>query len=102
MLSSREGVEFSLAELFARAEDGCVSVGRAAACTMSMADQLALPGNSEAALTLSRRHVLLKLGEGQLQLRDNNTVNGTFVNGQRVNKGTCKVLNEGDILSLGG
>lgn len=102
MLTSRQGAEHSLASLFARAEAGVVSVGRAAGNTLSMARQLELPGYSTAALTLSRRHALLQVRDGQLQVLDDATVNGTYVNGQRLNEGIWRVLNEGDVVSLGG
>jgi pSer/pThr/pTyr-binding forkhead associated (FHA) protein len=99
MLRSRKGRVWELEALFAAAQGGLVRVGRAVDNTLSLASHL---GDSSAALTLSRRHAALRVDAGQLQLQDSATLNGTFVNDQRLPANAWKVLNEGDTFSLGG
>jgi pSer/pThr/pTyr-binding forkhead associated (FHA) protein len=50
------------------------------------------------AALVSRLHCRLTAGATQLQVRDLDSTNGTFVNGQRVAEAT---LNEGDRLGVG-
>lgn len=92
---------YQLADAFHRATGGCVSIGRSSGNTISMLQELQdLPSN--VVMILSRQHVLLEVRDGQLNVADNDTVNGTFVNGQRIPAGIWRVLNDGDVVSCGG
>jgi hypothetical protein len=49
---------------------------------------------------VSRNHATLWLREGRLYVRDENSTNGTFVNGERIS--APRPLNEGDQVRIGG
>ncbi len=49
-------------------------------------------------VTVSRRHAVLRLGEGVVSVEDRGSLNGTYVNGVRVD---AAVLKSGDILQIG-
>jgi len=68
------------------AEDDCVAIGRDADVTLN--DQ-----------TISRRHAELRRVDGEWVLRDLNSVNGTYVNGVRIDKPVR--LRRGDQIRLG-
>ena len=51
---------------------------------------------------VSRRQAALLCGNGAWYIRDLNSTNGTFVNGERLNPGEVKVLRIGDKICLGG
>lgn len=51
---------------------------------------------------VSRRHALLRPGEGTLSIIDQNSTNGTWVNGQRLTPGQGFALADGDVVELGG
>lgn len=81
-------------------------VGRSSDC------QLQLPGGDELALTASRRHCLLDIDLPFARVRDLGSLNGTFVNGQKVGpreKGRPAhqadpaetELHDGDVLAVG-
>jgi pSer/pThr/pTyr-binding forkhead associated (FHA) protein len=48
---------------------------------------------------VSRRHAIVRLSNGSLEIADADSVNGTFVNGARI-RGT-HVLGDGDVIRLG-
>lgn len=50
---------------------------------------------------ISRRHALIRPGEQMLFLIDQNSTNGTWVNGQRLLGGREFPLSDGDIIELG-
>lgn len=50
---------------------------------------------------VSRRHATLNNKSGLLSITDHNTVNGTFVNGLRIDPETPHVLTNGDKLKIG-
>lgn len=50
---------------------------------------------------VSRRHALIRPGEQALYLIDQNSTNGTWVNGQRLMPGQDFRLSDGDVIELG-
>jgi hypothetical protein len=50
---------------------------------------------------VSRRHALVRPGDRSLYLIDQNSTNGTWVNGQRLMPGRDFPLSDGDIIELG-
>lgn len=50
--------------------------------------------------SVSRTHCVLMISNGQLMLRDNNSGNGTFVNGARVRSGAESTLRAGDTFGV--
>jgi len=46
---------------------------------------------------VSRQHAVIECADGQWTIRDLNSTNGTFVNGQRI---TTKTLRDGDLISI--
>lgn len=50
---------------------------------------------------VSRRHALVRPGDSQLYLIDQNSTNGTWVNGQRLSPGRDFPLSDGDTVELG-
>ncbi len=50
---------------------------------------------------VSRRHALIRPGEHTLYLIDQNSTNGTWVNGQRLLPGQDFPLSDGDVIELG-
>jgi hypothetical protein len=50
---------------------------------------------------VSRRHTLIRPGDRHLYLIDQNSTNGTWVNGQRLAPGRDYPLSDGDIIELG-
>ena len=67
------------------------AIGRDAAC------QIVLTGDS----LVSRRHALLWAQDAAVYVRDENSSNGTFVNGQRLAPNQALRLQEGDKLGVG-
>ncbi|PSC67603.1 DNA ligase 4 isoform A [Micractinium conductrix] len=51
---------------------------------------------------VSRQHAVLRVDTGHLLLADLNTVNGTYVNDSRLEAGGTRVLQDDDMVSLGG
>jgi pSer/pThr/pTyr-binding forkhead associated (FHA) protein len=49
--------------------------------------------------TVSRRHALVVLHDDRAVLHDDNSLNGTWCNGERVHEGV--VLRDGDVIGLG-
>lgn len=50
---------------------------------------------------VSRRHALIRPGERTLYIIDQNSTNGTWVNGQRLLPGQDYPLSDGDVIELG-
>jgi pSer/pThr/pTyr-binding forkhead associated (FHA) protein len=49
--------------------------------------------------TVSRRHAIVVLRDGEAMLHDDNSLNGTWCNGRRVSEGVA--LRDGDVIGLG-
>ena len=69
------------------APSGSTTIGRSKVNGILVEDALA-----------SRVHAVLVFGPAGVEIRDNNSSNGTFVNGQRI---TRALLHEGDIVTIG-
>ena len=69
-------------------QGGGISIGRASECTIPIKDRY-----------LSRRHAEIVLADGAWVLKDLGSVNGTYLNGSRVERDTP--LNTGDRIRLG-
>jgi len=63
------------------------SIGRDSSCTMYLNDKL-----------VSKHHADISYVEGKMTIVDMVSVNGTFVNGQKISR---KILNEGDNVTIG-
>lgn len=50
---------------------------------------------------VSRKHAVIVRREGALHIRDNNSSNGTFLNGQRLIEDRMRVLRDGDDIRVG-
>ncbi|PRW39278.1 dynamin-related GTPase isoform A [Chlorella sorokiniana] len=95
---------FQLAPAFA-AGQGTVTVGRVednviSAIRLNNAAPAQLP--DKLINMVSRRHARLEVVAGHLELTDLEAVNGTYVNDARIEKGSRRVLQEGDVVSFGG
>jgi len=66
--------------------DGLV-LGRGSAADVQLTDT-----------TVSRRHAIIRVSQGRCFLQDQNSSNGTYVNGQRI---TAKALEDGDRIVIG-
>lgn len=66
---------------------GTLEIGREGAGVILTGDQ-----------NVSRRHALITASSNQVEIHDLNSTNGTFVNGQRVEKA---ILNRGDLVKIG-
>jgi photosystem II stability/assembly factor-like uncharacterized protein len=69
------------------------------------AEPLVIGRHSEADIivrdkSISRRHTMVKVEEGQCVVRDNDSANGTFLNGERLDSG-WQPLKAGDVLTIG-
>lgn len=54
---------------------------------------------TEGGSALSRKHATIVLGEGIVVLRDHNSSNGTFLNGEEINR--PHVLEQNDVITCG-
>lgn len=87
------GAEYLLRVVRGMPPDGCfrvsgvMRVGRSPDCDLFIVDP-----------SVSRSHALLEAREGGLIVRDNDSTNGTFVNGERVQLRTAQ---PGDVLAFG-
>jgi len=88
-------------------EVGTISVGRSklSDVVVGIDEETAFPLiNSEESKYLkcvSREHCILHVEGSQPYVTDNNSKNGTFVNGERVESSTGTLIDHGDVLSLG-
>ena len=57
--------------------------------------------DAERDLDVSTRHGEIRGIEGRYTIVDNNSTNGTFVNGERVTAGGSRELNDGDVIAFG-
>ena len=77
----------------------CCVLGRAQDCTIRM--------SAMGHMNVSRHHCLLEIDPPLVQVRDLNSRNGTFVNGERIpqteetGQGPARVLRNGDLLRVG-
>src|SRR5579884_4557961 len=74
-------------------EQPVVSVGRH--------PQSDLRFDAERDLDVSTRHGEIRGANGVYTVVDNNSTNGTFVNGERVPAGGSRVLHDGDVIAFG-
>ena len=72
---------------------GTLLIGRSEECQLKYSAQ---------AQGISRCHCTLFAEEGKWKIKDNNSTFGTFVNGEKLASGLSEILNDGDMLSLGG
>jgi pSer/pThr/pTyr-binding forkhead associated (FHA) protein len=68
-----------------------VDIGRDPDCAISLGSDVAI----------SRIHAKVIIDSGRHYLLDVHSANGTFLNGERIEKGTPKVLTPGDQIRLG-
>ncbi|KAL4519186.1 hypothetical protein Ndes2526A_g00285 [Nannochloris sp. 'desiccata'] len=102
MLASAQGVSHGLERLFQAKQE--ISIGRNPSNTIVLNATIS-PENpipDSLVLQLSRHHAKLRVKNGELQIMDNSTLNGTFINNLRIPAKTWKVLKNFDIISLGG
>ncbi|KAL4438717.1 hypothetical protein ABPG77_006321 [Micractinium sp. CCAP 211/92] len=97
-------ISLSLGQSFV-AGRGTITVGRleqnvVSAIQMNMAAGVQLP--DKLVNMVSRQHARLEVVAGHLQLVDLGAVNGTYVNDQRLESGTTRVLQDNDVVSFGG
>ncbi|ONI84539.1 hypothetical protein ALI22I_28715 [Saccharothrix sp. ALI-22-I] len=71
--------------------DGEVWIGRAPECG-ALADRVDRYDN------VSRRHAVLRREGAELTVRDQDSLNGTFVNDRRLERGEAKRLRDGDVV----
>jgi pSer/pThr/pTyr-binding forkhead associated (FHA) protein len=102
MLSSAQGVSHALERLFHSKEE--ISIGRNPSNTIVLNATISRekPIPDSLVLQLSRHHAKLAVKDGELQIMDNSTLNGTFINNLRIPARTWRVLKNGDVISLGG
>jgi len=53
-------------------------------------------------LGVSRRHAILQILAGQLYIVDSGSTNGTYINGRKLGHGEPNIIENDDIVSLGG
>lgn len=102
MLASAQGVSHGLERLFQAKQE--ISIGRNPSNTIVLNATIS-PENpipDSLVLQLSRHHAKLRVKNGELQIMDNSTLNGTFINNLRIPAKTWKVLKNFDVISLGG
>lgn len=101
MLVSSAGRKFKLATLFRREQ--VVSLGRHSGASINIIE---ITGNEETPgallLLLSRTHAILTVKDGHLLIQDKNTLNGTYVNNQKILPNEWKTINNDDVITLGG
>jgi pSer/pThr/pTyr-binding forkhead associated (FHA) protein len=67
----------------------------------SVFPEVDLTGDSDVAHGVSRRHARIFKQSGAVVVEDMGSINGTFINGRRLDPYLPDVLNDGDILQLG-
>ncbi len=101
MLLLKSGRRYQLSFLFGQGEP--VTIGRGTGNSISLGNLNGLANVEEKnLLLLSRKHAQLSVRDGQLQIMDCNSVNGTWVNDCRLAQDSWKVLHDKDLVSLGG
>ncbi|KAK9807980.1 hypothetical protein WJX73_010271 [Symbiochloris irregularis] len=94
-LDNPASATFSVAELFRQGGPELLSVGRAPNSSWQL-NSIAFP------LLISRQHAFLgRLGD-RLTIYDNSSLNGTYVNGQKLTSLVPRALNSGDVVTFGG
>jgi len=74
-------------------EKGVITVGRHPTCDMRF--------DAHQDLEVSTRHGEIRAADGQYAIYDNQSTNGTFVNGERIPAGGSRALNTGDVIGFG-
>jgi transcriptional regulator with PAS, ATPase and Fis domain len=77
-------------QLYDVADDGDVIVGRATGCPIAVDDP-----------SLSRHHATLHIAHGNVTVEDLDSVNGTFIGGERLPPHAPRPLSPGSVLELG-
>jgi pSer/pThr/pTyr-binding forkhead associated (FHA) protein len=67
----------------------------------SVFPEVDLSGDSDASHGVSRRHARILKQSGMVVVEDMGSINGTFVNGKRLDPYLPEIINDGDILQLG-
>lgn len=67
----------------------------------SVFPEVDLSDDSEVALGVSRRHARILKQGGMVVVEDMGSINGTFINGKRLDPYLPETLNDGDVLQLG-
>ena len=88
LLNRREHLNFKVEESYTLDKD--LSIGRVADNNITIADPF-----------LSKRHAKLSVRKGNVYLEDQNSKNGTFLNGKRLERGIEAPLQDGDKIRLG-
>jgi pSer/pThr/pTyr-binding forkhead associated (FHA) protein len=102
MLASAQGASHALQRLFHQKQE--ISIGRNPSNTIVLNATISpeRPIPDSLVLQLSRQHAKLTVKDGELQIMDNGTLNGTFINNLRIPAKSWRVLKNGDVISLGG
>jgi pSer/pThr/pTyr-binding forkhead associated (FHA) protein len=102
MLASSQGFSHQLERLFQHKQE--ISIGRNPSNTIvlnaTISPEKVIPDSL--VLQLSRHHAKLTVKDGELQVMDNGTLNGTFINNLRIPAKSWRALKNGDVISLGG
>lgn len=67
----------------------------------SVFPEVDLSGDSDASHGVSRRHARILKQSGTVVVEDMGSINGTFVNGKRLDPYLPEIINDGDVLQLG-
>ncbi len=104
MLQTRWGQPIRLEELFAGRDE--VTIGRNSGNALVLSSKLTASLEPKVpdslVLQLSRVHARVAIKDGCLQIQDLATLNGTYINNNRLPKEEWWVLSKGDIVTLGG
>lgn len=88
LLNQREHLDFKIEEAYTL--DKSLSLGRTSDNGIAFGDPF-----------LSKKHARFTVREGQVSIEDLGSSNGTFVNGNRLNKGADALLADGDKIRIG-
>ncbi len=104
-LGAQQVVRFELPDVnvsraFMMEDRDCVRIGRYVPGEMDM-PEIDLAVYPVASQGISRRHVMICREQRMLTVRDMDSTNGTYLNGQRLVPLEARVLRDGDELTLG-
>jgi hypothetical protein len=88
LLNKRESLDFKIEEAYTL--DKSLSIGRSPDNDIVLGDPF-----------LSKRHAAFEARDGRIFLADQNSRNGTYLNGNRLEKGAGTVLADGDKIRVG-